>query len=51
MNMASMIVPFLMLILWLGLIVYGLILATRLVVAVEEIARAMSRRVSDPPAR
>ena len=37
------IVPFLLLIVWLGLIVYLIALATRLVNAVERIAESMPR--------
>lgn len=39
--------PFLLFILWLGVIVYGIVLATRLVNAVEQIARAMTQRLPD----
>jgi hypothetical protein len=41
------VVPFLVLILWLGFIVYAIVLATRLVNAVEQIARAMTQRPPD----
>ena len=35
-------IPFVFFILWLGIIIYGLLLGTRLVNAVEQIARAMT---------
>ncbi len=37
-------VPFLFLIIWLALIVYAILLATRLVNAVEQIARLLEQR-------
>ena len=40
--------PFLFLLVWLGLIAYAIVLATRLVTAVEQIARAMTQRVPEP---
>jgi hypothetical protein len=40
-------IPFLGMILWLAAIVYMIVLATRLVNAVEQIARAMTRRLPD----
>ena len=43
------VVPFLFFILWLGLLIYTVVLATRLVNAVEQIARAMSARRPDSP--
>lgn len=39
--------PFLMFLLWIAVLVYGLVLATRLVNAVEQIARAATLRASD----
>jgi uncharacterized BrkB/YihY/UPF0761 family membrane protein len=44
-------VPFVFFILWLGIIVYVILLGTRLVNAVEQIARAMTARLSDSPKR
>ena len=43
------IIPFLFFIVWLGVIVYVILLGTRLVNAVEQIARAMTGRLADPP--
>ena len=43
------VVPFLFLIAWLGFIVYAVVLATRLVNAVEQIARAMTQHLPDSP--
>ncbi len=40
-------IPFLFFILWLGAIVYVILLGTRLVNAVEQIARAMPQRSPD----
>ena len=42
------VIPFLLFILWVGVIVYAIVLAARLVNAVEKIARAMTRRLPDP---
>ena len=42
-------IPFVFFIVWLGIIVYGLLLGTRLVNAVEQIARAMTERLPDSP--
>jgi hypothetical protein len=39
------VVPLLVLLIWLGLIIYALLLATRLVNAVEQIARSMASRL------
>jgi hypothetical protein len=41
------VVPLLMFLTWLGLIVYLIVLATRLVTAVEQIARAVGQRPPD----
>jgi hypothetical protein len=41
--------PLLIFALWLGLIVYGVILATRLVNAVERIATALAQHPPDSP--
>ena len=41
-------IPFLFFLMWLGLIVYALTLATRLVNAVEQIARWMAGRPPGP---
>jgi hypothetical protein len=43
------IVPLLLMLLWIGLIVYLLVLATRLVSAVEQIARSLAPRGPDRP--
>jgi len=43
------IVPLLLFVVWLGVIVYMIVLATRLVKAVEQIARSMTARLSDSP--
>jgi hypothetical protein len=40
-------IPFVFFIVWLGIIVYGLLLGMRLVNAVEQIARAMTERLPD----
>ena len=42
-------IPFLFFIVWLGIVVYGLLLGTRLVTAVEQIARAMTERLPESP--
>jgi hypothetical protein len=42
-------VPMLFLLVWLGLIVYGVLLATRLVNAVEQIARSLAERPPERP--
>jgi len=42
-------IPFVFFIVWLAVIVYGLLLGTRLVNAVEQIARAMTERLPDSP--
>ena len=42
-NVLSLI-PFVFFIVWLGIVVYGLLLGTRLVNAVEQIARTMTER-------
>ena len=42
-------IPFVFFILWLGIIVYVTLLGTRLVNAVEQIARAMTERQPDSP--
>jgi len=47
--MSFALVPGLFFILWLALVAYGIVLATRLVSAVEQIARAMIQRVPQPP--
>ena len=47
-NVLSLI-PFVFFVVWLGIIVYGLLLGTRLVNAVEQIARAMTERLPDSP--
>ena len=39
--------PFVMFLLWIAVLVYGVVLATRLVNAVEQIARAATVRASD----
>jgi Ca2+/H+ antiporter len=44
---ALSLIPFLVMVLWLAAIVYVIVLATRLVQAVEQIARAMDRRAPD----
>jgi hypothetical protein len=41
--------PLLVLLVYLGLIVYGVSLASRLVTAVEQIARLLSARLPDRP--
>jgi hypothetical protein len=41
--------PFLVFLLWLGVIVYVLLLLTRLVNAVEQIARSLPQRLPDRP--
>ena len=41
--------PLVILVVWLGVIVYMIVLATRLVNAVEQIARSMTTRLSDSP--
>ncbi len=41
------VIPFLFFIVWLGGIVYVIVLATRLVNAVEQIARAVTQRLPD----
>jgi hypothetical protein len=38
------VIPLLFFVLWLGLIVYAIVLATRLVNAVEQIARSLNRQ-------
>jgi hypothetical protein len=43
--------PMLFFLVWLGVVLYAVILATRLVNAVEQIARALAQRPSEPPAR
>jgi hypothetical protein len=47
MNFPLPFLPLLFFLLWLGLIVYGLVLATRLVAAVERIANALAQRPPD----
>ena len=47
MNAISSTVPVLFLIVWLSLIVYGIVLATRFVTAVEQIAHAVTQRSRD----
>lgn len=42
-------VPFLVFLLWLGAVGYVLLLATRLVNAVEQIARSLAPRLPDRP--
>jgi multisubunit Na+/H+ antiporter MnhE subunit len=42
-------IPFLFLIAWLGAIVYAILLATRLVKAVEQIARLLEQRPAESP--
>ena len=42
-------IPFAFFILWLGIVVYVILLGTRLVNAVEQIARAMTERLPDSP--
>ena len=42
-------IPFVFFIAWLGIIVYGLMLGTRMVNAVEQIARAMTERLPASP--
>jgi predicted secreted protein len=42
-------IPFLFFIVWLGVVVYVLLLGTRLVNAVEQIARAMTQHLPDAP--
>jgi Flp pilus assembly protein TadG len=49
MSMPLSLVPMLFFLLWLGLIAYGIVLATRLVSAVEQIARAMTQRFPESP--
>jgi hypothetical protein len=46
-NVIPFLFPFLFLILWLGLAVYLILLATRLVNAVERIARSIDRGLPD----
>ena len=46
---AMMLFPLLVLLLWVAVIVYMLVLATRLVRAVEQIARSVGSRPFDPP--
>jgi hypothetical protein len=41
--------PLLVLLVYLGLIIYGVFLASRLVTAVEQIARALAARPPDRP--
>ena len=41
--------PLLVFLMWLALIIYGLLLATRLVRAVERIAAALTQRPPDSP--
>jgi hypothetical protein len=43
------VIPTLFFLLWIGLIVYGIVLATRFVNAVEQIASSLSRRPPDRP--
>ena len=50
-SLAAAFFPFLLLLAWLGLLLYAVILATRLVKAVEQIARAVSQRPPDAPFR
>ena len=42
-------IPFVFFVLWLGIIVYVILLGTRLVTAVEQIARAITARLPDSP--
>jgi hypothetical protein len=49
MNFPLPILPLLVFLLWLGLIVYAIVLATRLVNAVERIASALAQRPPDSP--
>ncbi|MEO8519923.1 MAG: hypothetical protein ABI603_01090 [Acidobacteriota bacterium] len=42
-------VPFLVFLVWLGAVVYVILLATRLVNAVEQIARSLAPRLPDRP--
>lgn len=49
MNEVFSVIPFLFMLVWLGLLVYGIMLATRFVNAVEQIARALSQRTPDLP--
>ena len=39
------VVPFLVMVVWLGLLIYGIVLATRFVVAIEQIAVVLSTRL------
>jgi Flp pilus assembly protein TadG len=43
------VIPLLFFVVWLGLVAYVILLATRLVNAVEQIARAMTQRPSESP--
>jgi hypothetical protein len=49
MFIAQSVIPFLFLLVWLGLIGYAIVLATRLVSAVEQIARAVTQRLPESP--
>jgi Ca2+/Na+ antiporter len=49
MSVLMPVIPMLVFLLWLGLIIYGIVLATRFVNAVEQIAQSLSRRSPDRP--
>jgi hypothetical protein len=49
MNVLTVLFPMLALVLWLGLAIYLLMLATRFVNAVEWIARSLARQAPDKP--
>jgi Ca2+/Na+ antiporter len=48
-NLFLPIIPVLGFVIWIGLLLYGIVLATRFVTAVEQIASALSRRPGDRP--
>jgi Flp pilus assembly protein TadG len=43
------VIPLLFFVVWLGLVAYVILLATRLVNAVEQIARALTQRLPESP--
>jgi hypothetical protein len=49
MSMPLSFLPMLFFLLWLALIAYVIVLATRLVSAVEQIARALTQRLPESP--
>jgi hypothetical protein len=42
-------IPFLVFLVWLGVVIYLILLGTRLVTAVEQIARLLAQRLPDRP--